>query len=105
MNIGDLIEGFIGSHFIAGAAGGLARSFYVREAWAVSTMRTLAGGMSAHYVAPIILWLLPRYMEITQADLVSFADSAGVAVAFGVGMLGIFVSTVLEKAISKKLKL
>lgn len=105
MNLGSLIDGAVGSYFVAGAAGGLARSFYVKEAWAVSLMRTLAGGMSAHYITPIILWALPRFLEIPQEDLIHFGDSAGQAVAFATGMVGIFASTTFEKLVIKRLKL
>ena len=105
MGINEIIASVIGSHFMAGAAGGLVRSFHVREAWAVSAMRTIAGGVSAQYLTPIALWAAPRVIEITQEDMINFSEPAGLAVAFLVGLLGIFLSTSVEKLISKKLKL
>lgn len=90
------------SHFAAGAAGGLVRSFYVKEAYGLALTRTLAGGVSAYYISPIILWGAPRFLEMTQADLLAFQAPAGAAASFLVGLLGIFVSTTIERVIKKR---
>lgn len=100
MNINELITGIIGTHFIAGAAGGLARSFTVKQAWAVSVMRALAGAMSAHYITPIILFAINNMIEISQEDLIGFNDTAGSAIAFIIGLMGMFLSIAIEKLIT-----
>ena len=105
MDIGDFLRSALGSPFAAGAAGGLVRSFYVKEAYGIALMRTIAGGISAHYITPIILWTAPRFIEMTQAELLEFSSPASAAVAFGVGLLGIFVSTTVEKIINKRFKI
>lgn len=104
MSVEEAIKAILGSHFAAGAAGGLVRSFYVREAYAISMMRTLSGGISAYYVTPIVLWAAPRFIEISQTDLLAFSEPAGAATSFLVGLMGIFVSTTLEKVIAKRFK-
>lgn len=105
MDASEIIKSLLSSHFAAGAAGGMVRSFYVREAYGIATMRTIAGGVSAHYVTPIVLWAAPRFIEISQQDLLAFNAPAGAAASFLVGLLGIFVSATVEKVISKRFNL
>ena len=105
MDLPDILKATLGTHFAAGAAGGLVRSFYFREAFGIVAMRAIAGGVSAHYVTPIVLWAAPRFIEISQTDIVAFADPAGAAASFFVGLMGIFISTTVEKVISKRFEL
>lgn len=103
--IHELLLSLTNSHFAAGAAGGLVRSFYVREAFGIAFMRTIAGGVSAHYVTPILLWAAPRFLDISQVELVAFTSPAGAAASFAVGLMGIFLSTTIEKIINKRFEI
>ena len=102
MNADELIKATLSSHFAAGAAGGLVRAFYIKEAYSVAAIRAVAGGISAYYVTPIILWGAPRFIEMSQTDLIAFTTPAGLFTSFIVGSMGILTSTLVEKFIKKK---
>lgn len=104
IDVGDILRTALNSHFAAGVAGGFVRSFHVKEAFGIAAMRALAGGVSAHFITPIIIWAAPRFIDITQSDISTFNGPAGAAISFLVGLMGIMLSTVIEKVIMERFK-
>lgn len=101
MDTGEFIRLITTSHFVAGAAGGFVRGYHIKEVYGLALMRMLAGGVSAHFVAPSVMWWLAIQYEVQQSGMGNF-EPVGLLISFIVGYMGIILSGVVENAIFKR---
>jgi len=97
----DIMKDIASSHFVGGVAGGLVRAFFIKEAYGVAMIRGMAGGATAFYLSPVIIWLLLRKLEVDQGDLLAVSHLLDLSISFSVGVMGMMLSTVIEKVIYK----
>lgn len=102
IDVSELIKQFASSNFTAGASGGFVRNIYAREAWTTTALRSVAGGLSAHFLTPLILWFAMNEMELEQAEIIAVSTPMGIAISFSIGLLGIALSSIVERILTKR---
>lgn len=99
--ITELINQITQTHVGAGAAGGAVRGISRKDSIIRVALSILVGGVSAAYVAPVLIWGAGRYFQIDVNSIAEFNTLFGPFVGFSVGLVSMELSLLVECLISK----